>query len=52
LTVALPKQYVAQIGDALEALLSVENRERFVAFAVLFAPRDIQQYEAAGLERF
>lgn len=52
LTVALPKQYVAQIDDALEALPSVGNRERFIAFAVLFALSDIQQDAAAGLERF
>jgi hypothetical protein len=52
LTVALPKEFVAQIDDALEGLPSVKNRERFIAFAVLFALSDIQQDEAAGLDRY
>jgi hypothetical protein len=52
LTVGLPKEFVAQIDDVPEALPTVGNRERFVAFAVLLALRDIQQGEAVGLDRF
>jgi hypothetical protein len=51
LTVALPKEVVNSIDDALEGLPSVGNRERFIAFAVLFVLNDIQQDEAAGLDR-
>lgn len=52
LTVALPKEVIAAIDEALEALRCVGNRERFVGFAVLFALKDIQQDGAAGLDRF
>jgi hypothetical protein len=50
LTVALPKEVIAAIDEALEALPSVKNRERFIAFAVLFALSDIEQ-NAAWLDR-
>ena len=46
LTVALPKEVIAAIDEALEALPSVKNRERFIAFAVLFALSDIEQNAA------
>ena len=49
---ALPKEFVTAIDDALARLPSVRNRERFVAFAVLFALSDINGDAAAGLDRF
>jgi hypothetical protein len=47
LTVALPITFVAAIDVALEGLPFVKNRERFVAFAVLFALSDIHADAAA-----
>ena len=51
ITVALPEDIVAQIDDALEGLPDVETRERFIAFAVLFALSDIAHDAAATLDR-
>jgi hypothetical protein len=51
-TVALPEEIVAEIDHALEASPVVRNRERFIAFALLFALADIHRDAAAGLDRF
>ena len=50
-TVSLPEEVVAQIDEALEGLPDVETHERFIAFAVLFALRDIAHDAAATLDR-
>jgi hypothetical protein len=51
LRVALPKEPIAEIDDALANLSTVKTRERFVAFAALFALADIQNNTAASLDR-
>jgi hypothetical protein len=51
LRVALPKELIAEIDDALAYLPAVKTRERFVAFAALFALADIQNDTAASLDR-
>ena len=51
LTVALPKVALADIDHALELLPSVQNRECFIPFAVLFALSDIHHNAAVALDR-
>jgi hypothetical protein len=51
LTVALPKEVLQQIDDALKNFPFVNTRERFIGFAVLFALADIQHDAAATLDR-